>query len=86
MLLAEGLAVETYLDTGGRANFQAVGAVVRLHPDFDVGGADVAEMWEMFGCAPMVIAGPLLERERQVLADRAVELGTARQITLREAG
>jgi hypothetical protein len=74
VVLAEGLAVETYLDTDGRANFEAAGAVVRLHPDFGTGGADVAAIWEMFGCAPMVIAGPRLEQERQRLETRAVEL------------
>ena len=77
VLLAEGLAAETYLDTDGRANFETAGAVVRLHPDFGSGSADVAAIWEMFGCAPLVVAGPRLDQERRRLAARAVALNPA---------
>ena len=34
VLLAEGLAVESYLDTGDRANFVNPDGPVVLHPDF----------------------------------------------------
>jgi collagen type I alpha len=78
VLLAEGLPAETYLDTDGRANFEAAGAVVRLHPDFGAGGADVAAIWDMFGCAPMVVTGPRLDEERRRLAARAVALNPER--------
>jgi hypothetical protein len=62
VILAEDLPVESYLDTGNRANFSNSGGAVRLFPDFS------ARMWEMAGCAPLVMTGPVLERVRQALA------------------
>ncbi|MEJ0019381.1 MAG: Hint domain-containing protein [Acetobacteraceae bacterium] len=46
VVLAEGLPVESYLDTGDRANFANGGRVVALHPDF------ASRIWEAAGCAP----------------------------------
>ena len=46
VILAEDLPVESYLDTGDRANFRNGDGPVRLHPDFS------AKVWEMEGCAP----------------------------------
>lgn len=74
VLLAEGLAVETYLDTGGRDNFQADAVLLRLHPDFGVGTTGAGDPWELHGSAPMVLAGPRLEQERQRLAARTAAL------------
>ena len=54
VVLAEGLPAETYLDTGDRARFTG-GPVTTLHPDF------AARVWEMAGCAPLVMSGPRLE-------------------------
>ena len=66
VILAEGLPVESYLDTGGRANF-GTGGVVRLFPDFN------ARLWEMAGCAPLVSNGPVLERVKRGLIRRETE-------------
>ena len=65
VLLAEGLPVESYLDTGRRANFDNGGASLAIHPDF------TTRSWEARGCAPLVVAGPHLEALRIRLADRA---------------
>jgi hypothetical protein len=58
VLFAEGLAVESYLDTGNRAGF-AGGQVITLHPEFGW------RQWEAAGCAPLVTAGPKLTEARQ---------------------
>jgi hypothetical protein len=55
VLLAEGLAAETYLDTGDRSNFAGSGGAVTLHPDFS------SRVWEAEGCAPLVVSGPGLQ-------------------------
>jgi hypothetical protein len=65
VVLAEGLPVESYLDTGDRANFANCGAAVRLHPDF------ATRSWEAFGCAPLVVTGPQLAAVRRRLNRRA---------------
>ena len=62
VVLAEGLAVESYLDTGDRSSYANGGGVVRLFPDF------TARAWETAGCAPLVLTGPLLARARAEVA------------------
>ena len=61
VLLAEGLAAESYLDTGERQNFADGGGVITLHPEF------ASRVWEAQGCAPLVVAGPLLDSARNQL-------------------
>ncbi len=61
VLLANGLPVESYLDTGGRANFSNGGTPVRLFPDF------AARVWEAAGCAPLILTGPKLDSVRATL-------------------
>ena len=63
--LAEGLPAESYLDTGDRASFTNAGAVVQLHPDF------AERQREANGCAPIVIAGPVLAAVRRRIAAAA---------------
>jgi T5SS/PEP-CTERM-associated repeat protein len=58
VVLAEGLAAETYLDVGDRGRFLGLPAVVR-HPEA------VARIWETKGCAPLVVTGPLVETARR---------------------
>jgi len=65
LLLAEGLAVESYLDTGDRSNFLNGGGPVALHPDF------ASRVWEAEGCAPLIVFGSKLEAIRQRVNARA---------------
>jgi hypothetical protein len=62
-ILAEGLAAESYLDTGNRAAFvlgaRVGGAVVARH-----GSGHVARLWEAAACAPLVQAGTRLAAAR----------------------
>ena len=66
VLLAEGLAAESYLETGGRRMFANGGGPVTLHPDF------AARIWEAEACAPLIVIGPELERVRAMLGMQAV--------------
>jgi len=69
VLLAEGLTVESYLDTGNRSAFANGGPVVAAHPDF------ARAVWERLGCAPLVLGGPMLELVRRRLLVQALALG-----------
>ena len=73
IVLAEGLATESYLDTGNRTAF-ANAALVSLHARFDVTGESAFLAWEAAACAPLRVTGPELRALRQRLATRA---GTA---------
>ena len=67
VILADRLPVESYLDTGDRANFEHHGAI-RLHPDFTARLApDAAVLWETRGAAPLVTGGPRLAAARSVV-------------------
>jgi len=69
LLLAEGLAAESYLDTGNRASFfNNGGAYLQAHPDFS------PKHWAET-CVPLVLEGERLEQARGALLARAVELG-----------
>jgi hypothetical protein len=61
VLRAEGLPCESFLDTGNRAAFANGGAAVHLHPDFAL------RLWDADACAPLLLAGPLLEQARAEL-------------------
>ncbi len=67
VIFAEGLATESYLDTGNRPDFANGGPSVALYPDLS------AMTWETAGCAPLVLAGPRLEAVRARLAARALK-------------
>ena len=57
VIRAEGLAMESYLDTGDRANFEG-DATIRRFPDFAARPApDAAMLWETKGATPLVPAG-----------------------------
>jgi hypothetical protein len=71
VLLAESLPVESYLDTGNRTAFANGGRVVQLHPDFQ------AQRWEALGCAPLMVAGAVVERLRAHLHERAARFEVA---------
>jgi T5SS/PEP-CTERM-associated repeat protein len=69
---AEGLPVESYLDTGDRTNFRQDGEAMRLFPDFaERLSGDLALLWETRGAAPLVMTGPELEAARKVVRDNA---------------
>ncbi len=72
VLLAEGLAAESYLDTGDRSSFSNGGGAVRLHADF------AALRWEAQGCAPLVVVGQEVERVKEGLARSGAARGVAR--------
>jgi hypothetical protein len=75
VLLAEGLPVESYLDTGNRDTF-ANAATVALHPRLErTAGNTLA--WEAYGCAPLKVHGAEVDRLRLTLAAQAVALGRA---------
>jgi hypothetical protein len=65
VLLAEGLPVESYLDTGNRDRFSNGGKAVALHPDFS------SQAWEASGYAPLCVVGPQVDAVRAQLQQRA---------------
>jgi hypothetical protein len=71
VILAEGLACESYLDTGNRGAFINGGPVVQASPDFARG------VWAAHSCAPLVLDGPLLAAAKRDLLARAPGLGHA---------
>ena len=73
VILAEGLTVETYLDTGNRAFFDNAGSAVLLHPEFQV-NAGLA-CWQTDSCAPLATGAGEVEPIWLRLRNRAVALG-----------
>ncbi len=70
VVFAEGLPVESYLDTGDRDNFSHGDGPVRLFPNF--GCTDRASYYrEAHGCAPLRITGPEVAAVRERLTLRA---------------
>jgi hypothetical protein len=67
VVLAEGLTVESYLDTGNRSRFSNGVGPIDLHPDFST------RVWEAAGCAPLCIVGEQVNRLRSRLARIAAE-------------
>ena len=65
LLLAEGLAAESYLDTGNRAAFANGGPAVAQHPDF------ARRIWTTQACLPQFRDGPLPRLWQRRLAARA---------------
>jgi hypothetical protein len=72
ILRAEGLPVESFLDTGNRAAFANAGRVVALHPDFATPADFAARIWESAGAAPLAVTGPAVARTRARLRARAM--------------
>ena len=65
VVFAEGLPVESYLDTGDRASFN--GAVTALHPRWGQEAGDVTLLFDAIGYAPLCVTGPEIERLRAML-------------------
>ncbi|MCB8874248.1 Hint domain-containing protein [Acidisoma silvae] len=68
VVLAEGLPVESYLDTGDRASFANAGGAVALHPAWGSEKRDVTLFLEAAGYAPLHVTGPVVARLRDRLA------------------
>ncbi len=68
-ILAEGLAAETYLDTGNRAAFEGHGPAIALHPAF------ARAAWEAAGCLELVVDGAQRVAAHAALRTRALALG-----------
>jgi hypothetical protein len=62
VILADGLPVESYLDTGDRSNFVNGGGAIALYPDFS------SRVWEAAACAPLVVTGPKVDAARRLIA------------------
>jgi hypothetical protein len=75
VLLAEGLPVESYLDTGNRAFFANGGLALTLHPEFPVNAG--LKCWETDACAPLTVAPGAVEPIWRRLVDRAGAMGFA---------
>jgi hypothetical protein len=71
VILAEGLACESYLDDGNRDTFGNAMEYTALHGRLDPVSWDQA-------CAPMVAAGPQLTSVQASLHDRALAMGWTR--------
>ena len=69
VLLAQGLPVESYLDTGNRGAFANGGGPIEAHPDF------ARAVWARTACARLVTAGAELEAVRSFLLEQAEALG-----------
>jgi len=54
VVLAEGLPTESFLGMKDGSNYANRSGPIRLYPDFS------ARMWEAFGCARLIVAGPEL--------------------------
>lgn len=65
LLLAEGLAAESYLDCGDRNLFANAGGNTVLFPDFGT------RMWDAAACFELCLVGPEVEAVRGHLAARA---------------
>jgi hypothetical protein len=73
LLLAEGAAAESWLDTGNRGMFANAVGPVELHGDF---APDLAsEAWRTRACAPLVEGGVALAMIRARIEGRAVATG-----------
>ena len=72
VILAEGLACESYLDTGNRGAFTNGGSAIQMHPEFALA------VWRKSACAPLILRGGELEAARSHVFDRAGRLGHAR--------
>lgn len=77
IILAEGVPVETYLDSGNRDMFEGSAALV-LHPDFaapESAGAMRKPGARPQPCAALALDGPVVHAARQRLLERARALG-----------
>jgi autotransporter passenger strand-loop-strand repeat protein len=65
VLLAHGLPAESFLDLRDGSNYANRPGPTRLYLDH------AAQMWEAFGCAPLIVTGPKLAAARKLLESHA---------------
>jgi hypothetical protein len=72
VMVAEGLAAESFLDTGDRS----VLGIGRwpTEESFEAPGADVQFLRDALACAPVRVIGPEVDRVRSRLAQRAARM------------
>ena len=73
IIFAEGLTVETYLDTGNRAMFENAGVAMVLHPEFEIDPTN--NSWKNDACAPLTVDSASVWPFWRRLTDRAADLG-----------
>lgn len=71
VIFAEGLPVESYLDTGDRLSFD--GAVTALHPLWGAEARDVTLVFDALAYAPFRVTGPEVARLRAALRQGGVQ-------------
>jgi hypothetical protein len=75
ILIAEGVASESYLDTGNRAFFANAGLATLLHPDLTIN--ENLRCWEEDACAPLTVSPDAVKPVWDRFAARAQALGFA---------
>jgi hypothetical protein len=76
VLLAEGVAAESYLDTGNRGFFVNTDGALTLHPELEIDAERLR--WQDRLCAPLCLRSVEIEPTWQRLAARAETLGYRR--------
>ncbi|MCB8882577.1 Hint domain-containing protein [Acidisoma cellulosilytica] len=74
IVLAEGLAAETFLDVGNRTAFAGGGSPIQLHPLFEAKGItepDTCLTWEALAYAPLRVTGAEVEQARAALGQES---------------
>ena len=79
VVYSEGLATESYLDTGNRPSFANGGPSKALFPDFS------AATWEAEACAPLILTGEKVTRARLLLEERAALLAASASLAVASA-
>ena len=75
VVFAEGVAAESYLDTGNRAYFSNAGLATMLHPEFAINAH--LRCWETDACAPLMTRPEVVRPVWERFARRARGLGYA---------
>jgi antigen 43 len=76
VVFAEGLAAESYLDTGNRGMFENSGEPLRLHPDFTAHRRPIGQQDRVArSCAPFVDDPVRVKQVWRELASRAATMG-----------
>ncbi|WP_284945158.1 hypothetical protein [Acidisoma cladoniae] len=82
MIPAEGLEVETFLDSGNRGAFANGGDAVQLHPVFQPSHGktmDIGLIWYALGYAPLRVVGSEVDRARASVSVLSARVGRRRE-------